>query len=52
MVETANSQLAQIESVHVKNDMLHIQFRGEMLKLSSGVDIDTAAGLFGFIQSL
>ena len=51
MTETSAPQLVRLEPLPPADDILEIQYRGAVVKLPSGVDMDAVAALLRSIQS-
>ena len=52
MTETSGQQLVRLEPLSSADDILEIQYRGVVVKLPSGVDMDAVATLLHALQSL
>ena len=52
MTEASAPQLVRLEPLSSADDILEIQYRGAVVKVPSGVDMDAIAALLRSIQSL
>lgn len=52
MTEASAPQLVRLETLSSADDILEIQYRGVVVNLSSGVDMDAVAALLHALQSL
>ena len=52
MAEASAPQLVRLELLSPADDILEIQYRGAVVKLPSGVDMDAVTALLRSIQSL
>lgn len=52
MAEASAPRLVRLETLSSADDILEIQYRGAVVNLSSGVDMDAVAALLHALQSL